>query len=108
MADQTEPQESRRVVDQSLNADNQAGQGLPVGQSQQFAAPAESFGSFGPLPNYPTQASIPYNGPQFAPAPLTPANAQAPTLNNPYAPAPLAANAYYPTGTIAGNPYVPG
>lgn len=98
MADQTEPQENRRYSDQPLNADNQAGQNMPPAQSpaQHFAAPAESFGSFGPLPNAPT------NTPDYNEPPSTPAGLP----GNPYAPMPTTANPY-PANSAPGNPYAP-
>lgn len=117
MTDQTEPREYQPFRDQSLNADNQAGQALPVGQNPgqapQFVAPAESFGSFGPLPNYPT--GTPYNEPQLSPAPFTPASAQMPTSGTSYSPAPVAptntqapaAGAFYSPAPLATNAYPP-
>ena len=54
MADQREPPENWRSMDQPLNW-QQAGQNAPGGSqpAQHFIAPAESFGPFGPLPDYP-------------------------------------------------------
>lgn len=109
MTDQTEPQENRLFRDQPLNPDNQAGQALPVGQypgqGQAFATPAESFGSFGPLPDYPPGTS--YNGPQFSPPSFIPTNVPPSAPTYAYPSAPPAASAY-PSNPIAGNPYAPG
>lgn len=104
MAEQTQPQENWRFIDQTPYANNQAEQSSPIGQNpgliQPFVAPAESFGPFGPLPDYPAGA--------FAnESPFLPTNAPQLGLDNAYAPAPSIANTY-PAFSPAGNPYASG
>ncbi len=111
MADRMQPRENSSFVNQPQDADARARQDFSVNQASDynhqppFVAPAESFGPFGPLPNYPT-------GPTFqeepsVPTPFAPSNAPISTPGNMYAPAFPGASAY-PTTPMPGQPYAPG
>src|SRR5258708_9421176 len=69
MAEQMEPAEQRRSLDQPLKAGQQPGQDRHADQAaaRHFVAPSEVFGPFGPLPDFPGEA--PPAGSQSAPSP---------------------------------------
>ena len=88
MADQMGPLEKRHGSHQPPNASGPAEQDFPAeqGPPQRFVAPAESFGSFGPLPDYPAEV--------LSPAPFTMASLPETTPIYPYAPAQPGATPY--------------
>src|SRR5258707_2701943 len=75
MAEQMEPAEQRRSLDQPLKAGQQPGQDRHTDKAaaRNFVVPSEVFGPFGPLPDFPGEApaagpqSAPSAGPQFVP-----------------------------------------